>query len=89
MVGGSILNGVNVLILSEQYVENNDEIVNITDAYQILLDAGLITIDPSSLPKPTAIILIGILEAQYGPELINYPTLEGRIYMLYMLYLIL
>jgi hypothetical protein len=33
-------------------------------------------------------MLLGILKAQYGPQLVNYPTLEGRIYLFYMSYLI-
>ena len=51
--------------------------------------AGLISIEPPVLPRQATTMLLGILKVQYRPTLINYPTLEGGIYLLYTLYLTL
>jgi hypothetical protein len=80
---------VSASLLGEKNDVNRDGGVNIIDAYLTLKQAGLISIEPPVLPRQTVAMTLGTLEAQYGPQLINYPKLEGRMYLLYMLYLIL
>jgi hypothetical protein len=76
-------------LLAEKYDVNRDGAVNIVDAYFTLKQAGLISIEPLVLPRQAVTMTLGTLEGQYGPQLVNYPKLEGRMYLLYMLYLIL
>jgi len=80
---------VSAFLLGEKNDVNRDGAVNIVDAYLTLKQARLISIEPQVLPRQAVTMTLGTLEAQYGPQLVNYPKLEGRIYLIYMLYLIL
>ena len=88
-VGGNIMDLVSASLPEEKYDVNRDGAVNIVDAYLILKQVRLISIEPPVMPRQAATMLLRILEAQYGPQLVNYPIFEGRIYLLCMLYLIL
>jgi hypothetical protein len=84
-LGTNLLTGLPAGQVGVKYDLNNDTVVNIADVYIILKQAGLINIDPPKLPGPVASALLSVLEALYGPQLVNYPTLDGRVYLLYML----
>lgn len=84
-ISTNLLTGVNATEIGSRYDANEDGLVNIVDVYLILKKAGLITKDPPKLPSPIAQVLYTVLQSLYGPQLMNYPTLEGRVYLLYML----
>ena len=64
---------------------NRDGKVDLEDAYARLKTIDLIRIDPPTLQPQLAHKFMGELEKHYGPSLENYPTVDGRIYLLYMI----
>ena len=80
-----LIAGVGAEEIGVEFDVNNDGVVDLGDAYLILKDAGLIKVDPPKLPASIAQAILKILEAIYGPGLVNYPSIDGRIYLLYML----
>ncbi len=71
-----------------KYDVNSSKAVNIVDAYLILKQAGLISIEPPVLPKQATTMLLGLLKAQYGPQLVKYQTLEGRTCLFCLIYFV-
>ncbi len=80
-----LLTGVSPTVVGSEYDQNNDGIVDVADAFLILRGSGAIKVDPPVLDPTTAGTLLATLEAIFGPGLQNFPTVEGRIYLLYML----
>ena len=84
-LGANLLTGLPAGQVGAKYDLNNDTVVDIADIYLLFKQAGLLDIDPPKLPAPVASASLKVLEALYGPQLVNYPTLDGRVYLLYML----
>ncbi len=64
---------------------NRDGKIDLGDAFAVMKQAGLISTIPPKLASATAKKMLEDLEKLYGTSLENYPTIDGRIYLLYML----
>ncbi len=62
----------------------NIEKAGIEEIYNMLLERGLYS-EEITIPAGSRINMLRLLEETYGPLLTNYPTPEGRIYLLYTL----
>ncbi len=64
---------------------NKDGKIDLGDAFAVMKKTGLISTTPPKLSSTTAQKMLKDLEKLYGTGLENYPTIDGRVYLLYML----
>jgi len=64
---------------------NHDGMVNIADAFDQLVDAGLLRQPSWTFDPDAASQFLAALESVYGENLENFQPVEGRVWLLYML----
>lgn len=64
---------------------NRDGTVDVKDGFEILLDNNLITEPAYTIQADIAGNLLATLQSIYGENLEQYPSVEGRIWLLYIL----
>ena len=82
IISGGIVAGEEDLF---NYDYNHDGMIDILDAFLRLYDAGLLPWPDYRFTPEAAQKYLALLEAQYGKDLINYPTIDGRVYLLFIL----
>ena len=71
--------------LGEEPDNDHDGVVDIADAFDQLVDAGLLRTPSFTFDPDVASNMLTALESVYGANLVNFPSLEGRVWLLYML----
>ena len=64
---------------------NGDGFVDIADAFDQLVDVGLLRPPSWTFDPDAASQFLAALESVYGENLVNFPSVEGRVWLLYML----
>jgi hypothetical protein len=85
MLGSAIIAGEEVVVAGEASDYNGDGVVDVADVNEMFVDAGVLSRSNFTFDPNTARQLLNQLEGYYGADLQRYPTLEGRIWLLYML----
>jgi len=84
-LGDVVIAGENATVAGEELDYNHDGMVNIADAWDQLVDAGLLRPPSFTFDPEAASAFLRMLQSIYGETLENFPSLEGRVWLLYML----
>jgi len=84
-LGDAVFTGINVTNANRELDCNHDKIIDIADAWCKLNSVGLVGAPTFAFEPGAAQKFLTILQQQYGPSLENYPTIDGRVWLLYML----
>jgi hypothetical protein len=84
-LGGAIIAGRNATEVGEEFDYNHDGMVDVADAFDQLVDAGLLRQPSWGFDPDAASNFLAVLESVYGENLVNFPSVEGRVWLLYML----
>ncbi|MBM5805655.1 MAG: right-handed parallel beta-helix repeat-containing protein [Candidatus Verstraetearchaeota archaeon] len=84
-LGDVIIAGEDASVAGEELDYNHDGMVNIADAWDQLVDAGLLRPPSFTFDPEAASAFLRMLQSIYGETLENFPSLEGRVWLLYML----
>jgi parallel beta-helix repeat protein len=83
-LGDAIITGKNATEVGELDY-NHDGATNIADAFDQFRDVGLLRRPSWSFDPDAASEHLAVLESVYGANLENFPSVEGRVWLLYML----
>jgi len=81
----SVIAGEEAAVAGEEYDYNGDGMVDVADAFDQFVDVGVIGEPGYSFEPQIADSFLASLQAQYGENLEKFPSVEGRVWLLYML----
>jgi len=84
-LGEVIIAGENATVAGEELDYNHDGMVNIADAFDQLRNAGLLWTPQFTFDPDAASNTLMALQSVYGANLESFPSVEGRVWLLYML----
>jgi len=84
-LGEVIIAGENATVAGEELDYNHDGMVDIADAWNQLRDAGLVQTPSFTFDPDAASGFLAMLQSMYGANLESFPSVEGRVWLLYML----